>query len=276
MPPTGAGMRTTRSCCSTDIPVRSRRISSSTARSCGRRRASSVWTSAVMASPTTRRRPSACARSRTSRAPWPGSDREASAPSPSSGPRWVGSRPSHRSRSSGTAHWTTSRGPMSRSAPGRPARPRIVAVVADSVATSAVVPVASQASGPRHHRARRSPVRRCGTAAGCGPARDTDPIKVIALVDPVPVLLIHGEADTTVPIADGRRLAAAAGPCGRALGGRRRRPQPGARDGRTGAYEARVTTFLRDAFAGGRTGCPYNRHRARTSTQIDPDPATLP
>ncbi len=42
--------------------------------------------------------------------------------------------------------------------------------------------------------------------------RATEPARVIGLVEPVPLLLIHGEADATVPIADGRRLAALAGP----------------------------------------------------------------
>ena len=42
--------------------------------------------------------------------------------------------------------------------------------------------------------------------------RDTEPGRVIGLVEPVPLLLIHGEADTTVPVEDGPRLAALAGP----------------------------------------------------------------
>ena len=45
-----------------------------------------------------------------------------------------------------------------------------------------------------------------------GDPRDTEPIRMVGLVEPVPLLLIHGEADRTVPLADGRRLAAAAGP----------------------------------------------------------------
>ncbi len=57
---------------------------------------------------------------------------------------------------------------------------------------------------------------------------------MIGLVEPVPLLLIHGEADTTVPLEDGRRLAAAAGPIGGALDGPRRRPQPLARGRGTG------------------------------------------
>ena len=72
---------------------------------------------------------------------------------------------------------------------------------------------------------------------------------------PVPLLLIHGDADTTVPIADGRRLAAAAGPTAEHW------VVPGADHSQahataTADYEARVTSFLRDAFASVRTEAP--------------------
>jgi fermentation-respiration switch protein FrsA (DUF1100 family) len=77
--------------------------------------------------------------------------------------------------------------------------------------------------------------------------RATEPGRVIGLVDPVPLLLIHGDADTTVPIADGRRLAAAAGSSAQhwvvagADHSESHRTVPG-------AYEERVTEFLRVAF----------------------------
>ncbi len=41
--------------------------------------------------------------------------------------------------------------------------------------------------------------------------RDLEPARIIGLVEPVPVLLIHGDADATVPLADGQRLADLAG-----------------------------------------------------------------
>ena len=39
-----------------------------------------------------------------------------------------------------------------------------------------------------------------------------EPGRVVALVEPVPLLLVHGGADRTVPPKEGRRLAALAGP----------------------------------------------------------------
>ena len=81
--------------------------------------------------------------------------------------------------------------------------------------------------------------------------RATEPSRVIGLLETVPLLLIHGEADTTVPIADGRRLAALAGPSSEHW------VVPGA--GHSGShavapddYERRVTDFLRLAFRRGR------------------------
>jgi fermentation-respiration switch protein FrsA (DUF1100 family) len=138
--------------------------------------------------------------------------------------------------------------------PAPEVRPRVVAVVADSVPTGVVVPAASRLPGP----ARTFLAGRLFDAAARtldGDPRATDPIKVIGLVDQVPLLLIHGDADTTVPIADGRRLAAAAGP------GTEHWVVPGADHGRAHAtdgeaYEARVTTFLRGAFASVRTVAP--------------------
>ena len=64
--------------------------------------------------------------------------------------------------------------------------------------------------------------------------RDTEPGRVIGLVEPVPLLLIHGDADTTVPLADGQRLVSLAGPGAEALGRRGRRSQPGACHGGAG------------------------------------------
>jgi pimeloyl-ACP methyl ester carboxylesterase len=131
-----------------------------------------------------------------------------------------------------------------------PPRPRIVAVVADSAAPELVVPVAARMRTPLP---RAVAGRLFGIAAGRLGAdpRATEPLRMIGLVAPVPILLIHGEADTTVPLADGRRLAAVAGPSSEHWevpdaehsGGHVAAPA---------AYEARVTAFLRRAFAGTR------------------------
>lgn len=140
-----------------------------------------------------------------------------------------------------------------------PPRPRIVGVVADSVAPELELPIANRLSGPF----RRFTAARLfdGAASILGAdLRATEPIRVIGLVDPVPMLLIHGEDDTTVPIADGRRLAALAGPAAEHWivpgashsGGHRAAAQD---------YERRVVDFLRMAFGAAR----------REDAERDPD-----
>lgn len=92
-------------------------------------------------------------------------------------------------------------------------RARIVAVVADSVASDPTIPVATRLRVPRPLR-RFVAARLFDGAArrlGADP-RATGPGRVIGLVEPVPLLLIHGAADATVPLADGRYLASLAGP----------------------------------------------------------------
>jgi pimeloyl-ACP methyl ester carboxylesterase len=131
-------------------------------------------------------------------------------------------------------------------APTPPPRPWIVALVGDSVAPELEVPIASRLSGP----ARRFTAARLFDAAtrrlGADP-RATEPARVIGLIEPTPLLLVYGEADTTVPIAAGRQLVALAGPSAAHW------VVPGADHGaahRTSPeeYERRVTDFLRAAF----------------------------
>jgi fermentation-respiration switch protein FrsA (DUF1100 family) len=125
-------------------------------------------------------------------------------------------------------------------------RPLIAAVVADSVSPEAELAVANRVGAPMGRflaaRAFDSAARRLGADP-----RDTEPIRVIGLVAPVPLLLINGEADTTVPVEDARRLAAAAGPTTELW------TVPGADHSRSHAvaaqdYERRVTDHLRMAF----------------------------
>lgn len=127
-----------------------------------------------------------------------------------------------------------------------PPRPRIVAVVADSVAPELEIPIAHRLSGPLRRFTAARLFDGAASLLGADP-RATEPSRVIGLVDPLPVLLIHGEDDTTVPIAEGRRLAALAGPATEHW------VVPGA--GHSGAhavagqdYERRVVDFLRMAF----------------------------
>ena len=133
-----------------------------------------------------------------------------------------------------------------RAAIGAP-RPQIVAVVADSTAPEVEVPVANRLRVP----GARFIAARLFDAAGRTLGTDlrlTEPRRMIGLVEPVPLLLIHGEDDRTVPLADGRRLVALAGP------NTEHWTVPGADHSRGHAvarqdYEQRVTDFLRVAFA---------------------------
>jgi pimeloyl-ACP methyl ester carboxylesterase len=136
--------------------------------------------------------------------------------------------------------------PSPTEAPVDAPRPAIVAVVADSTPPEAEIPVAGRLPTPF----RRFLAARLFDAAarqlGADP-RETEPGRVIGLVEPVPLLLIHGDADTTVPLADGRRLASLAGPSAEHW------IVAGADHGRAHAtagqdYERRVVDFLRVAF----------------------------
>ena len=149
-----------------------------------------------------------------------------------------------------------------------PRRPRIVAVVADSVAPELAVAVGSRVPGggipgpwPR-----LVADRMFGSAArilGADP-RETEPIRVIGLLEGVSVLLILGGRDLTVPLADARRLVAAApwttehwevADAGHA-GAHRTDPR---------GYESRTTRHLRAAFV-----------RCRESDPIIGAPAHVP
>jgi pimeloyl-ACP methyl ester carboxylesterase len=129
-------------------------------------------------------------------------------------------------------------------------RPTVVGVVADSTAPELEVPVATRMRGPAGRFLAARLFDGATRVLGADP-RATEPSRVIGLLETVPLLLIHGEADTTVPIAEGRRLAALAGPSSEHW------VVPGA--GHSGShavapddYEHRVTDFLRLAFRRGR------------------------
>jgi pimeloyl-ACP methyl ester carboxylesterase len=131
-------------------------------------------------------------------------------------------------------------------------RPRIVGVVAEAVAPDLPTVVANRLPGPGPLR--RWLARRAFAVAAArlgGDPRATEPIRMVGLLEDLPLLLIHDGADTTVPPAEGRRLAAAAGAgaehwvvpdAGHALG---RRTDPA-------AWDLRVGAFLRRALEAGR------------------------
>lgn len=129
-------------------------------------------------------------------------------------------------------------------------RPAIVGVVADSTAPELEIPVGTRVRGPAGRYVAARLFDGATRVLGADP-RATEPSRVIGLLETVPLLLIHGEADTTVPIADGRRLAALAGPATEHW------VVPGAGHSESHAaatddYERRVTDFLRLAFRRGR------------------------
>jgi uncharacterized protein len=131
-------------------------------------------------------------------------------------------------------------------APIDPPRPVIVAVVAESTSPRIEIPVANRLRTP----ARRFTAARLFDGAartlGADP-RDTEPGRVVGLIETTPLLFIHGDADTVVPLVDGRQLAEAAGPDAEQW------VVPGADHSRGHAtapqdYERRVMDFLRVAF----------------------------
>jgi pimeloyl-ACP methyl ester carboxylesterase len=127
-----------------------------------------------------------------------------------------------------------------------PRRPQIVAVIADSPAPELEVVAAPLIPGPRPRLVASRLFDAAARTLG-GDPRETEPIRVIGLLEGVRILLISGDADETVPLADARRLAAAA------PDGTEHWIVPGA--GHRGAhrtdpdgYESRVTSHLRGAF----------------------------
>lgn len=131
-----------------------------------------------------------------------------------------------------------------------PRRPRIVAVVGDSVAPELTAVAAPLIPGPRPHMLAARIFDAVARTLGADP-RDTEPIRVIGLLEGVKLLLISGDQDAIVPVADALRLAEAA-PVGTDQW-----IVPGA-DHRRGhqvdpaGYEARTTSHLRAAFLGAR------------------------
>ncbi len=126
-------------------------------------------------------------------------------------------------------------------------RPRIVAVVADSVTPELAIVVGRRIGLPFGRLVAGRMFGRLERIVG-GDPRSIQPLATIGLLEDVPLLLVHGEADRTLPIRDGRRLAAAAPP------GARHLVIAGADHGAghatdPDAWEAAVNLLLREAFA---------------------------
>ena len=121
----------------------------------------------------------------------------------------------------------------------------------DSVPPELAVLVASRVRVPFGHRVADRAFGRIGRTVGADP-RATQPARTVPLLEDVPLLLINGEADATVPLRDARRLASLA------PAGTRHLVIAGADHGAghaadPGAYEEAVTHHLHAAFAMTRT-----------------------
>ena len=128
-------------------------------------------------------------------------------------------------------------------------RPRIVAVVADSVPPELAVAVGSRVGGPWPRLVAERLLASAARSLG-GDPRETEPIRVVGLLEGVPLLLIAGEQDATVPLADAAAWRLPRRP-GRTTGWCRGRSRWCARND-PAAYEARTTQHLRAAFLGAR------------------------
>lgn len=125
-------------------------------------------------------------------------------------------------------------------------RPRIVAVVADSVSPELAQVVGRRMGVPGGVRLAGHAFSRFGRLAG-GDPRSTEPIATVGLLEDVPLLLVHGGADPLIPPKAQARLVAAAPASTRHLvvegAGH---GEPHHRD--PGAWDAAVADLLRGAF----------------------------
>jgi pimeloyl-ACP methyl ester carboxylesterase len=132
-----------------------------------------------------------------------------------------------------------------------PPRPRIVAVVVESVTPELRLLVARRLRVPLGASLGDQAFAGVARQVGVDP-RATQPVNAVRLLEDVPLLLIAGDADPIVTPADADRLAAGA------AGGTSRLIVHGAEHGDAhavdpAAWEAAVATHLRSAFEGARS-----------------------
>jgi pimeloyl-ACP methyl ester carboxylesterase len=149
----------------------------------------------------------------------------------------------------------------------RPApRPQIVGIVADSVVPELELALADRFPPPVRSVVGRLAFDEIARRLGADP-RATAPIRIVGLVEPVRLLLIHGAADPRISRAAAERLAAGRGPSAEHWvvdGAGHSAAHATAPD----RYEARVTDFLRQAFLGAR-----DAHPIIAATPAPPEPA---
>ncbi len=129
-------------------------------------------------------------------------------------------------------------------------RPRIVAVVGNSVAPELASVAVPLIPGPAPRLLANRLFDTVARTLGADP-RETEPIRVIGLLEGVATLLISGDEDPIVPVVDARRLAAAA-PSGTTLWIVEGAGHRGAHAADPAGYESRTTSHLRSAFLGSR------------------------
>ncbi|HUQ78813.1 MAG TPA: alpha/beta fold hydrolase [Patescibacteria group bacterium] len=140
-------------------------------------------------------------------------------------------------------------------------RPRIVGAVTEAVAPDLRIPIANRMGLPIGGPLRLALAGRMFRSAGRrlgGDLRATEPGRIVGLVGPLPLFLIHGAADRTVPASEGRRLAGLAGPTAEHW------EVPGADHGQArpaapAEWDERVSRFVRRAFSEARDVGPIIR-----------------
>jgi pimeloyl-ACP methyl ester carboxylesterase len=146
-------------------------------------------------------------------------------------------------------------------------RPLIVGIVADSVVAELGDVLADRFPRPIRRPLAALAFDELARGAG-GDPRDTEPIRIAGMVEPVPLMLIHGDRDPRVPVRAVRALARAAGSTAEHwLVGGAGHATAHARE--PVVYEERVTAFLRRAFLDAR-GADHIIGRSPALQAVDP------
>ncbi len=129
-------------------------------------------------------------------------------------------------------------------------RPRIVAVVGESVTPRLAIVVGRRSGLPFGTLIANRAFGRMPRIVG-GDPRSTEPLAIVPMLEDLPLLLVAGSADQTLPIREARRLAEAAPPGTRFLEIEGADHSAGHAVDPVG-YEAAVSGLLREAFLAAR------------------------
>ncbi len=139
--------------------------------------------------------------------------------------------------------------PFAPISPAPPPRPEIVAVVGDSVSPRLEVVIRNRMRGPARGLVARRILDAMTARLGDDP-RSVEPLRVVGLLEQVPLMLIHGGQDQTVPAEAAAELVEAARRAGVAVEAWTVDAADHSLAHRVAgeAYEARVTAFVRAAL----------------------------